>query len=152
MKLAPSRSKHETRAATEPAGCRGCALSQDKTLKSHEGKVVGSDGAKVSVDARILTRDSVMYDAVYVPGGPASVTALQGNADFVHFVRETYKHYKSVASSGQGRALVQQSLGSPRSQPGVVNGASVSAVAGQFLAAITKDRHWPRQGTNHVAA
>jgi len=42
------------------------------------------------VDRSLLTVASVMYDAVFVPGGQAAVDALWGQGDARHFVAEAY--------------------------------------------------------------
>ncbi|RPH82135.1 MAG: catalase, partial [Nitrospiraceae bacterium] len=46
----------------------------------------------VKVDKSFATADSIMYDAVYVPGGPESVTALLGEEKARRFVRQAYDH------------------------------------------------------------
>ena len=41
---------------------------------------------------------SVLYDAVYMPGGKSSVAAVAAEADAVHFLNEAYKHCKAIAA------------------------------------------------------
>ena len=77
---------------------------------------------------------------------------MLGNGDVLHFVEEAFKHFKTIASTGEGAQVVQRALGGLASQPGVVNGGSAGAVAATFIADIAKDRHWSRQGTGRVSA
>ena len=74
------------------------------------------------------------------------------NGDALHFVEEAYKHYKSIAASAEGRDLIIAALGDVTAQPGVVAGASASAITADFVAAIAVDRHWSRSGTERVSA
>ena len=54
------------------------------------GTLTGADGGQLAVDRSLLTVASVMYDAVFVPGGQAAVDALWGQGDARHFVAEAY--------------------------------------------------------------
>ena len=49
----------------------------------------------------------MLYDAVVVADGDASVAALANDGYAVHFVAETYKHAKPLAVLGAGDQLVQ---------------------------------------------
>jgi catalase len=121
-------------------------------IAPHEGTVSTAGGAKIAVAASILTAASVMYDAVYLPGGKASVDALLGNGDVLHFIEETFKHYKTIAATTEGAQLVRRALGGLATQPGIVTGGSAAAIAASFVSGIAQDRHWDRQGTGKVSA
>ena len=56
-------------------------------------------GRVSKVDHSFATVSSVLFDAVYVPGG-ARAEVLCRNADAVRFVKEAYKHRKAIAASG----------------------------------------------------
>jgi catalase len=66
-----------------------------------------SDSDVVSVGKTFLTSSSIMYDAVYVPGGKKSVAALSKDADVIQFLNESFKHYKSIACSEEAKVLLQ---------------------------------------------
>jgi catalase len=123
-------------------------------IAPHEGTITTSTGGKVAVNYSLMTAKSVQYDALYVPGGIAAVTALKPNGDALHFVEETFKHYKSIAATAEGQDLVRAAVALPTvlAQPGVVTGANANAVVAAFVAAITIDRHWNRRGTDRVSA
>jgi catalase len=55
------------------------------------GAVRGEDGADVPVDRVINTMASVLYDAVLIPGGKASVATLSKDGYAVHFVAEAIR-------------------------------------------------------------
>ncbi len=118
----------------------------------HEGVITGAHGGTIPVTASIITADSVQYDALFLPGGAASVAALSTNGDAIYFIEETYKYYKSVAASGDARALIPAALGNVGTQPGVVTGATSNAIAAAFINAIAVDRHWTRTNTGRVSA
>jgi catalase len=96
----------------------------------------------VKVDKSFATADSVMYDAVYVPGGPESVTALLGEEKARRFVRQSYDHGKALAASGEGMDLFQ-SVGVGEA-PGIVVDRGGNDGVKSFIAAIAQHRHWNR--------
>ncbi|SPZ85851.1 Catalase HPII [Sphingobacterium multivorum] len=68
------------------------------------GEVTGTDKKKIPVEESFLTGASVLYDAIYIPGGKDSVATLQSNADAVHFLNEAFKHCKSNCSRCRGKS------------------------------------------------
>jgi catalase len=73
-----------------------------EVLSKFLGSVKGVDGAEVAVDRTLLTTGSVLYDAVYVPGGAKSVEALSLEGDARHFVNEAFRHGKPIAATAEG--------------------------------------------------
>jgi catalase len=116
------------------------------------------DGGSVAIDHTIVTMPSVAYDAVFVPGGRASVTALQGDGDAVHFVSEAFKHAKAIAATGAGEELLREAgvraddSGIADAASGVIVGSDAEAIAASFIAAIGKHRVWDRSGLAAVPA
>ena len=72
------------------------------------GEVPGAVGEAVVVTRTYATAASVLYDAVYVPGG-ASAATLRGTGDARAFVSEAYKHGKPIAVSAEGAQLLAAS-------------------------------------------
>ena len=98
---------------------------------------------------------SVLFDAVYVPGGASGVAALKAMGDPHVFVAEAYKHGKAIAATGEGGDLLGAALpGGGKGRPGVVqtDGAEAKAAAQEFLAAIAKHRHFDRADVEQVPA
>ncbi len=141
--------------ALEAAG----AMAQ--IVAPHLGTITGNKGTKTPVQFSFLTGASVLFDAVYVPGGERSVSLLSGNADAVHFVNEAYKHCKTIAASGAGADLLRASyIGTSNagtgefSDPGVITGtdSGVRTVATGFIEAMALHRHWTREMGSPVPA
>ncbi len=123
-----------------------------KTLKS-------SSGEEIEVDKSHVTTASIMFDAVYIPGGMASVEAMKKQGDVLHFINEAFKHCKTVgasregvellmASSIKGVALAEEASGEIVADRGVVTAraaASLDAFSTSFIAAIKMHRHWNRE-------
>jgi catalase len=131
-----------------------------KTVAPRLGVVTGADGAQLKVDFSFLTASSVLFDAIYIPGGDASVAALTAQPEAYEFVAEAYKHCKAIAAVGAGVGLLANSL--PRKfsegedagkQPAVNEGvvssrdAAISSVAAAFIKAIAQHRHWERENS-----
>jgi catalase len=131
------------------------------------GTVKGSDGRPLPVDKSALTVDSVLYDAVFIPGGHNSTAQLlkQGNA--LHFVAEACKHFKTIGASGTGVDFLRQTGipglsvseaqvdGGVASSNGIViasNTSNLDAFSKEFISALTKGRHWVRPNHEQVPA
>ena len=134
------------------------AGAQGKVVAPRGGTLKAADGEAIAVDWSLLTVGSVLFDAVFVPGGDASVKALRADAMAVHFVNEAYKHCKAIAATGAGAELLPavanahapgaaRQSGERPSDPGLVVGADarVASVAEAFIKAIAAHRNWDRE-------
>ena len=83
------------------------AGAQSKVVAPRLGTLTGARGQTIPVDWSLLTVGSVLFDAVYVPGGDKSAEALAAEASAVLFVREAFKHCKAIAASGAGVGLLE---------------------------------------------
>ena len=115
-----------------------------KVIGPRLGALKGARGGTVSVDMSLATVGSVLFDAVYVPGGPQSVATLQEDATAVLFVHEAYKHCKALAATGEGAELLPQARSADQA---IVVGedAQVAKVAPDFIRAIGQHRNWARE-------
>lgn len=124
-----------------------------EVIAPHLGTLKSVDGQAITVNQRLLDVASVLYDAVYVPGGADAINTLKTNGAALLFIQEAYKHYKAVAFSGEGATLFTTALGEKAaSAPGVVSGQNGSAVTQNFINAIAKHRAWDRPDTSAIAA
>ncbi|MEP6887240.1 MAG: catalase [Nitrospirales bacterium] len=149
------------------------AGAQAKVVAPRLGTLKGAKGAQVTIDFSFLTAGSVLFDAVYIPGGPQSVEILKGDAKALLFVKEAYLHCKTIAATDAGiDVLVAAHLASDKTgkthaqgvqqdegallvhDEGVVmsRGAQISQVAAKFIAAIARHRHWDREAKGQVPA
>jgi catalase len=104
-------------------------------------------GTAVKIHLSLLTASSVLFDAVYVPGGEDSVAALKRDPFAEDFVLEAYKHAKAIAASGAGVRLLQQAdvLRSDDEAIVVSKGSASASLTANFIAAIGKHRNWQRE-------
>jgi catalase len=127
------------------------------------GKVLSADGQETPVDKMFVTTASVMYDAIYVPGGKQSVDTLKQQGDAIHFINEAFRHCKAIAASSEGVELFQHaSLEGVRLAAGgdqvlndrgvVTIGKASQAFTQQFIDAIAQHRHWERAQKEQVPA
>ncbi len=116
-----------------------------EVIAPRDGVLQGGTGEPVQVDKALTTVKSVLYDAVYVPGGEKSISDLRSDGEALHFITEAYKHGKAVAGSGQAAQQLLEHAGVPIPADGVVTGdAAASDFTSAFAAAIAAHRHFTR--------
>ena len=134
-----------------------------KIVATHGGKIKGDDGQEIPVEMTFVTAASVMFDAVYVPGGAQSIKTLKQQGEAVHFINEAFKHCKAIAATSEGVELlsmanlegVKLSQDGVRSEMGVVTSGQASnlkSIADDFISAIAQHRHWMRYQKEMVPA
>ena len=79
------------------------------TVAPRLGVLTGANGEECKADFSFLTGSSVLFDAVYVPGGDASVGTLKGEPEVLAFVDEAYRHCKAIAATGAAIELLRAS-------------------------------------------
>lgn len=125
-----------------------------KIVAPHHGTITTSAGKKLAVDESLLTGSSVMFDAVFVPGGARSVEMLSGEADAYQFIDEAFKHCKAIAAVGEGVDFVKDTFaGKAKSDAGVIlSKDGTGDVAQDFIKAIAQHRNWKRETARKVPA
>jgi catalase len=135
-------------------------------ISKYLGMLKSSSGEEIEVDKNYLTSASVMYDAIYVPGGKESIDTLKMQGDAIHFVNEAFRHCKPLGATGEGIELFKvsnlpdikfaghESADKVVSDKGVVTAmrSDVSSFNDSFIAAIAKHRHWDREKKEQVPA
>jgi catalase len=167
------RSYERTKDALEQAGARVGVVS--KFL----GTLTG-EGGETKVDKSYVTTASVLFDAVFVPGGRQSVDTLLKQGDAVHFVNEAFKHGKPIGAIDEGLDLLRaarldgvrladdaaavESLGvvsvaGSESATDRVKGAvgldeksGLGGFVARFLESLAQHRHWGREQAESVPA
>ena len=128
------------------------------TVAPRLGMLTGANGEQIKADLSFLTGSSVMFDAVYVPGGEESIAALKKENESANFLSEAYRHCKTIAASGAGVELLKNAGIIRRSaegagkadltsgQPGIVVALEDDTkMAPAFLKSIAQHRHWERE-------
>jgi len=128
------------------------------TVAPHLGVLVGENGEIVKADHSLLTASSVLFDAVYVADGQASIDSLLQENESANFVLEAYRHCKTIGAAGAGVNLLRvaglpllsmnDSSNGHDADPGVVVGdGDVQVLATSFIEAMSLHRHWGREST-----
>lgn len=149
------------------------SLNTVKTALEAEGAIVeviaprlnyilSTTDEEIHVHHSLLTAASVLYDAVYVPGGTNSVATIEADADAVHFLNEAFKHCKAIAADA-GAMQVIESTYFARKVPsdfsdesvlldGIVISDNPAKLAKQFISAIAQHRFWEREKPRKIPA
>jgi catalase len=143
------------------------AGAQAKVVAPRLGVLMDAQGGEVNIDFSLLTVGSVLFDAVYVPGGEKSVETLKGEGKALHFINEAYKHCKAIAATGAGIDLLRASYFGAERLPASNNAgnqihvdegiiisrdAHAGDLATEFIKAIAQHRHWSREVKDLVPA
>jgi catalase len=138
-----------------------------KVVSKFKGMIKSAEGQEVEVDKSHITTASIMYDAVYVPGGKDSIEAMKKQGDALHFINEAFKHCKPVAASSEGVDLLMASSikgvnlaetnanGKLTEDEGVISirdAADLGNFNQAFVQAIAKHRHWNREEKMQIPA
>ncbi len=135
------------RAALEEAGAVGLVIGA--TL----GTIDGEDGP-IEIDHTSLTMPSVVFDAVYVPGGEGAAAKLASSGLTLSTLAEFYKHLKAMAMGEDAAALLLPKAGievSDARADGVFIGDADSTVT-DFITAMGQHRVWARANLEAVPA
>ncbi|WP_085638754.1 MULTISPECIES: catalase HPII [unclassified Pseudomonas] len=152
--LLPENIKTRKVAILAANGVDGAAIdAMKKALKAEgaHGKLLGptsaplkaANGKTLAVDASMEGMPSVAFDAVFVPGGAASVKALGGDGVALHYLLEAYKHLKAIALQGEAEQLLD--MLKLEKDAGLVTGKDAGALTQAFFAAIGQHRVWERE-------
>ncbi|KAI9491016.1 catalase-like domain-containing protein [Zychaea mexicana] len=140
---------------TDEASAMFDYLTEQGAYPSFVGINLG-DQEGLNITTTYLHTASVLYDAVYVPGGKEGIKTLMNDlSEFPYeepknFIVEAYRHCKPIAASGEGVKFVDSALGEKNSnQDGVVTGESPSSIQDEFKAALIQQRFWSRLYLDH---
>lgn len=127
-----------------------------EVISKFHGMIKSDSSDSLETDKSHVTTASVMYDAVFIPGGN-HVEALEKQGDVLHFINEAYKHGKPLGFTGEAIQLLQASniqtepidfaQGDVYENMGIVVAREATA-SGNFFEtfknAIVQHRHWSR--------
>ncbi|HEV7379518.1 MAG TPA: catalase [Dyadobacter sp.] len=124
--------------------------------------VIADSDEQIPVQHSYLTAASVLFDAVYVPGGTNSVAAVEAEASAVHFLNESFKHCKPIAAD-LGAVQVLEATYFAKKLPedfseesvmleGIVVSDDASTVGSLFAKAIAQHRFWEREVPRKIPA
>ncbi len=135
------------------------AGAQTKVVAPHLGFINAGKGKQIKADQSFLTSASVLFDAVYVPGGEKSVAMLQQTPEAIHFINEAYTHCKAIAADGDGAGFVKTTAAGIKAGTGEkeadkdnARGVLLNRKPAEFINAIAQHRFWERENTGKVPA
>jgi len=115
------------------------------------GFVKSNEGKEVKVDFSFMTAASVLFDAVFIPGGMDSVESLSNEADAFQFVDEAFRHCKAIAATGEGVNFLSNTYaGKAKNDEAIIKENDVTSAISPFIKAISKHRNWDRESARHV--
>ncbi len=126
-----------------------------KIIGMKSKSVKDANGSEMKVDHALRTVASVLFDAVYVPGGEKSFDALTEEPDAIEFVNEAFRHCKAIAATGEGVNFVRNETyaGRSKSDKAVILSEDIAKDTTQnFINAIAEHRNWERETARKVAA
>jgi len=118
------------------------------------GFISSAGDVSIHVDESFLGAASVLFDAVYVPGGTNSVATLAAEPDAVHFLNEAFKHCKAIAADEQAMQVLEATYFSKKVEidEGVLVNSNAADLAAEFINAVKKHRFWDREKPRKIPA
>jgi catalase len=113
-----------------------------KVLGPTSAPVKTAGGKALPVDASMEGLPSVAFDAVFVPGGAASIKALSTDGVALHYLLEAYKHLKAIALHGEAKQLLD--VLKLEADAGLIVGTDATLFK-TFFTAIGQHRVWDRE-------
>ncbi|MBI0398519.1 catalase [Cyclobacterium marinum] len=110
-------------------------------IAPHGGAIKCDAGMEHPVGASITTTESVLFDAIYIPGGQSSIDALSKTPKFKKFINETLKHCKAIAADNEGEELLDETYVKDFKDDKAV---LINAAPDAFIKAIAQHRNWDR--------
>ncbi|WP_116788596.1 catalase [Flavobacterium psychrotrophum] len=126
-------------------GAKGCVIAP------YNGVVKGDAGGELAVDFTFLTSSSVLFDAIYIPGG-LDLNELSQDSDVLDFLSDAYRHCKVIGAQAGGLDLLSGTGFASKihnEDDGIIIDREVDnqAFAAKFITAMANHRFWAREAT-----
>jgi catalase len=116
------------------------------------GQITVQDGDPINVEVTIEAAPSVLWDGLVIPDGAAAAEALSADGQALEFVKDQYRHCKTILALGTGASVLEtanipEDLPNGESDPGLLRIASdeVDRASAAYAAALAQHRHFARQ-------
>jgi catalase len=114
------------------------------------GSVQPAMGDAIEIDVSLEAAPAVLYDALVLPKGADAVKTLRGAGRTLEFIKDQYRHCKSILALGESAELpqacgIETTLPSGQADPGVLVASDAASVIDDFVAAIAQHRHFARE-------
>ena len=120
------------------------AGASPRYLGARLGKVKARRGTAIEIEATLETMPSPMWDALVID---ASADALARVGPAVEFVKEQFRHCKTILVAGAAPALLAAAGIEAPDDPGFIDAAAgmSKAVVATFVAAVGRHKHYERE-------
>lgn len=118
-----------------------------KLIAPHGGTVKCDQNMDHKVDEALSTTESVLFDALYIPGGSKSISALKNEGKSLKFIMEIFKYCKAIAADGEGEELLNKALAPHIPAWKDDKAVHLNSGADAFIGTIAKHRNWEREKT-----
>jgi len=120
-----------------------------KLIAPRLGPVRGAKGGSFTADKTFFNCASVLFDAVYIPGGSKSIDALKDQPEAIHFINEAFRHCKAIGADTDAMSFLELTfipekmgdLSGNHAASGVVTNGNIKA----FRDAVARHRFWERE-------
>ena len=112
------------------------------------GAVKTAEGKVLQADASLENEPGFLFDALVLPDGQAAIDALMRDGHTMEFIKDQYRHCKTIMVLGASKALLDK-VGAPTTLPDgnadagliIVPSGSMGDAAATFIRAIGMHRH-----------
>ncbi|HLT63698.1 MAG TPA: catalase [Pseudohongiella sp.] len=118
-----------------------------RLVAPHIGPLPTAEGSQLDADASLSNSPSPLFDALVVPGGAAAIDTLIGDGMALEFVRDQFRHNKTILAIGDGRRLLEIA-GIPLENPDkglLLAGKPDRNTTASFIRAVEMHRHPERE-------
>ncbi|MFP5439018.1 MAG: catalase [Bacteroidia bacterium] len=124
-------------------GAKGCLVAP------YLGVVKGDQSGELAVEFSFLTSSSVLFDAVYIPGG-LDLNELSEDGDAADFISDAYKHCKVIGAQAGGIELLSGMRFSTKidsNDEGIIldREGDTATFVNNFITAMANHRVWSRE-------
>ncbi|MGV8961418.1 MAG: catalase [Stenotrophomonas sp.] len=123
-----------------------------RLVGSRIGPFKAAGGQVFEADASMENEPAVLFDAMVLPDGSAGLAALRKDGHTAEFIKDQYRHCKTILVLGKALELLQDTGVSPtlpsgEADPGIVIGdvGKLDSTLKAFIAAVAQHRHPQRE-------
>ncbi|MCX2574893.1 catalase [Pedobacter sandarakinus] len=126
------------------------------------GEIKSTGKKTMAVDESFLTAASVLYDAVYIPGGSDAINVLLDEPNAIHFINEAFKHCKAIAAHQEAMPVLEATYFAkqlPKDKDtkaalaaGLLVSGDAKSTSETFTKMIAMHRFWNREKPRKVPA
>jgi catalase len=118
------------------------------------GRMPTADGDTLDADASLENEPGFLFDALVLPDGEEGVAALAQDGHTMEFIKDQFRHCKTILAFGASRALLAKaglplSMDKSHAQGGTglvfADAADAEAAAAEFIAGVGRHRHFGRE-------